>query len=79
MNTPTNKKFDFSYVLKRASTWVGFLVTSAGAVLSWYISQPPIIQETVPAWVVSTASMISLIGVVGVPLATSYFQKNIPR
>lgn len=71
------RRFDFTKVLKRASTYVAALVTSAGAVLVWYTQQPPQIQDSVPGWLISIASVISLIGVIGVPLATSYSQKNI--
>lgn len=71
------KKFDFKKVLKRASTWAAALVTSAGAVLTWYIAQPPQIQETIPTWLISGASMVTLLGVILVPLATSYSQQNL--
>ena len=76
---PKVVKFDFRGVLKKLSTSAAALVTAAGAVLTWYIAQPPYVQETFPKWVLSSASIVSLLGVVLVPLATSYMQKSFKK
>lgn len=76
---PKVVKFDFRGVLKKLSTLAAALVTTAGGVLTWYISQPPLVQATFPKWVLSSASTISLLGVVLIPLATSYMQKSFKK
>ena len=77
--SPKVVKFDFTGVLKKLSTLASAIVTAAGAVLTWYISQPDYVQETFPKWILATSSTISLLGVVLVPLATSYMQKSFKK
>lgn len=76
LNEPP-KRFDFSAVLKKASTYVAALVASAGTFMGWYISQPPQIQESVPQWAVSLSVTVVMLNVVLTPLATSFKQKNL--
>ena len=76
---PKVVRFDFHGVFKKLSTAAAALVTAASAVLTWYISQPDYVQETFPKWVLSVSSTISLLGVVLIPLATSYMQKTFQK
>lgn len=76
LNEPS-KRFDFSAVLKKISTYVAALVASAGAFLAWYLGQPPQIQESVPQWAVSLSVTVVMLNVVLTPLATSFKQKNL--
>lgn len=69
------KRFDFKSLLKRLSTWVAALGTAGGSILTWYVAQPPAVQQTVPAWLLTAASIASLITLVGVPMATSFRQR----
>ena len=46
--SPKVVKFDFTGVLKKLSTLASAIITAAGAVLTWYISQPDYVQETFP-------------------------------
>jgi len=82
MNSPilpkeVTKRFDFSNLFKKISFWVAGLVSSAGAFLAWYITQPEVVQASVPDWLVTYSSLIVMLNVVGVPLATSFKQKNL--
>lgn len=69
--------FNFKDLFKRASTYVGIVVTAGGSILAWYLQQPLEIQQTIPGWLIRGSSLLSLMGAVAVPLATSYKQKNI--
>lgn len=70
-------RFDFSNLFKKLSFWVAGLVSSAGAFLAWHITQPEVVQASVPTWLVTYASLIVMLNVIGVPLATSFKQKNL--
>ena len=75
-NNPV-KRFDFSNLFKKISFWVAGVVSSAGAFLAWYLVQPEAVQNSLPPWLVTYASLIVMLNVVGVPLATSFKQKNL--
>lgn len=80
MNNPiykigrSTKRFDFSAVLKKVSTYVAALVASAGTFMAWYINQPPQIQGTIPQWVITASVALVVLNVVLTPLATSFKQ-----
>lgn len=76
MNTVT-ERFDFKNLFKKISFWVAGIVSSAGAYLAWYLVQPETVQNSMPSWLVTYASLIVMLNVVGVPLATSFKQKNL--
>lgn len=76
---PIRERFDFSKWWKRASTWLAGIVSSAGALLTWYITQPDYIQHRIPEYLITVASVISMLGVIVIPLATSYSQRNMKK
>ena len=71
------KTFDFKNLFSRISTWIAGLVSAAGAFLAWYLIQPEAVQTSIPGWLVTYASLIVMFNVIGVPLATSFKQKNL--
>jgi hypothetical protein len=73
------KRFDFTSVMARASTWAGLLASAAGVSLLAYAAMPDRVQGLIPDWALGVLAALS----VGVPffnfLFTSYKQKGLGR
>lgn len=81
MNSPIihtkPKKFDFTKVMKRASTWLGILTTMQAGVAAAFVASPQEWKQSFPDWFGLALLIGSMVTGALVPLATSYQQKNL--
>lgn len=69
---------DAKHVMKKWSTWLALISASCAGGLLAYSQVPPDLQSTVPHWLVSACSTISVVAGILIPIATSIQQANIP-
>lgn len=74
---PKDKKFDFTKVMKRASTWLGILTTMQAGVAAAFMASPQEWKQSFPDWIGLALLIGSMMTGALVPLATSYQQKNL--
>lgn len=68
-------KFDWSFVWKRASTWLGVLTTMQGGAAAAFIAAPDEWRSAFPDWLGVALLGGSMVTGALVPLATSYKQR----
>lgn len=68
-------RFDWSFVWKRASTWLGVLTTMQGGAAAAFIAAPDEWRSAFPDWMGIALLCGSMATGALVPLATSYKQR----
>lgn len=74
----SEKRFDFTKVMRRVSTWLGLASASATSGLAAYalLSEPA--QAAFPQWALAGMGLVAVVSAVLIPVATSFKQKSVP-
>lgn len=72
------KRFDWTKVLTRVSTWLAAISASATAGLGAYALLPNRVQESFPDWSLMTLGGLAVGSALLIPVATSFRQKGHP-
>lgn len=70
-----NTRFDFSNLIKRASSWCAMASLSAGGGLAAYALFPGRLQALTPDWVLLALGGVAVAAAVLTPFATSFQQR----
>lgn len=70
-----SRRWDWSYVHKRASTWLSVLTTMQGGAAAAFVAAPDEWRSAMPDWLGMALLGGSMVTGALVPLATSYRQR----
>lgn len=73
------KRFDFTSVMARSSTWLAVIAASSAGGLVFYATMPERVQNLMPDWTLLALGGIGMACGIATPFATSFKQRNLGR